>query len=127
MKKSEPKFIINKEKRTIVCILNPESTMYKRIKKYTSSNSLLTLLPSKYYEFEPVFKGIAKCAPEDEWDEAYGKRLAEYRAYCKKRRYINETLQNFINKVRKSADDIEKYGMFKKAKYPEPPRGKNEN
>ena len=47
-----------------------------RFKKYD------ILIPDSYalYDYHVTFKGIAKCAPEDTFDENYGKRLAEYRA-----------------------------------------------
>ena len=65
-------FVVNKEKRTIVCIITTEGDVLKRLGKYGIETG------DDYWRYGDNrlirrYKGIAKCAPEDEWDEAYGK------------------------------------------------------
>lgn len=109
------KYIVNKEKRTVVCIITTYEDRINRLYKYGLENYDVF----KMFGGVKVYKGIAKCAPEDEWDETYGKRLAEYRA-CKAREVdVNNALKDYIKKIRKRLDNLEKYGMLKPQKRPE--------
>ena len=63
--------------------------------------------------------GIAVCSPEDEWDEEYGKQLAEYRAACLRRNDINEKINNFIYRMTVRLDNLEDYGKLRRPKHPD--------
>jgi hypothetical protein len=52
----ETKYVVNAEKRTIVCLLTDT-------------------------DWDKTFTGIAKCNPDDVFDETVGKRVANYRAH----------------------------------------------
>ena len=102
-------FYINKEKRTVVCVITAFDDVPRRLEKYG-------LADDKYDEDEPdmrVYKGIAKCALEDEWDENYGKRLAEYRAARARQVDVNNELKDYIRGISKCIDDLYDYGLMK--------------
>lgn len=111
----EKEFKINKEKRTVVCIIRTEDDIYNIIRKYYHDGDLETVL----IPFESkIYKGIAKCSPEDEWNETYGKRLAEYRAMRKRQVYVNNELKRFYRKKMISLTKLISHGFLKTPKKP---------
>ena len=108
-------FRVNKEKRTVVCIITTFDDVARRLEKYG-------LADDRYNEDESdmrVYKGIAKCAPEDEWDEAYGRRLAEYRAARARQVDVNNELKAYIHGISKCIDNLYDYGLMKNPHRPE--------
>ena len=109
------KFEINKEKRTIVCIITTINDFPLRLEKYG-------LADDDYNENDfdvRVYRGVAKCSPEDDWDEAYGKHLAEYRAACARQSDINHDIKKYIHGISKCIDNLYDYGMLKDPRFPE--------
>lgn len=111
-------YIVNKEKRTVVCIIETRDDVFKRISKYGLLEGW-----AWYEKFggDRVYKGVAKCAPEDEWDETYGKRLAEYRASKAREKDVNRCIKEYSDKVMKNIVNLNKYGRIKTPRYPEHP------
>lgn len=74
-----PKFTykINKEKRTVVAY-GKFCPKYLIGCEFINSINRDVYFPSHYSE--KVVKGIAKCHPNDEWNEKEGKRIARERA-----------------------------------------------
>ncbi len=105
-------FKINEEKRTIVCILTTVDDFSFRAAKYG-------LFSEADWFTKKIYIGKAKCAPEDKWDESYGKKLAEYRASEKRKKYINRKIKEFVKDFSRKMENFEKYGMIKDSKYPE--------
>jgi len=66
-----------------------------------------------------TYKGIAKCAPGDVWDETYGKRLAEYRAARARQADVNTELKAYINNISKCIDNLYDHGLMKNPRKPE--------
>lgn len=99
---------INEKKRTIVCIITAINDVPLRLSKYG--------LWSSDEDEEPdirVYKGVAKCAPEDKWDPLYGRRLAEYRASRARQVDVNNELTYYINTLSKRIDNLYDYGLMK--------------
>ncbi len=73
------KYYINEEKRTVVCIINSRpydalDFVYKSGLNFNArEENRIRLLPTR-------FVGVAKCAPEDTYDEHIGKLIAFDRA-----------------------------------------------
>ncbi len=108
-------FKINKEKRTIACILTTHEDFLTRVNKY----GLYLGWEDEYHPFDNrIYKGIAKCSPNDEWNETYGKHLAEYRAERMRQVDINNQIKNYINKTAKKLDNLYDYGMLKEPHKP---------
>lgn len=104
-------YYVNKSKRTVVCVMDTFNDVHDKIEKY----GLIT--PSKYFFEKKVFRGVAKCAPEDDWDETIGRRLAEQRAAAKRQNYVNGELNKFIDRTVAHLNDLIEHGLLK---YPNP-------
>ena len=104
-------YIINKEKRTVVCKITTINDIEDRLFKFGLGD----------YWGSPVsrvYTGIAKCSPQDEWDEITGKRLAEYRAARKRQIDVNNTLKREIKRILKAAEALSTHGMLKEPNKP---------
>ena len=108
-------FIVNEEKRTVVCIITTVDDMADRLAKYG-------LADDQYDDIEDIriYKGIAKCCPQDTWDESYGKKLAEWRAARKRQVDINNEIYDYIDSMTERLETLELYGRLKD---PTPPKG----
>lgn len=105
-------FVVNKEKRTIVCIITTEGDVLKRLEKYGVE------MVDDYWRYGDKkmirrYKGVAKCAPEDEWDETYGKRLAEYRAAKARQIDVNRDLNDAVDHLKLGIAKLTTYGYLK--------------
>lgn len=109
IEKVTTEYKVNKEKGTVVCILTVINDIPLRLAKYG-------LADEDYDDIDfdiRIYKGIAKCAPEDHWDEIYGKRLAEYRASRARQIDVNNELKSYIRGVSKCIDNLYDYGLMK--------------
>lgn len=108
-------FIVNEEKRTVVCIITTVDDMADRLAKYG-------LADDQYDDIEDIriYKGIAKCCPQDTWDESFGKKLAEWRAARKREVDINNEIYDYIDSMTERLETLELYGRLKE---PTPPKG----
>ena len=123
MTEIETEFKVNKEKRTVVCIITTKEDFLKKIVKY-GFMSFLDRLPLEWNDFRDEdldvrkYVGIAKCNPEDEWDENYGRQLAEYRAMKQRKNVLNQEIENFIRKTFGNIDNLREFGKLKEPKKP---------
>lgn len=100
---------VNEEKRTVVCIIKTTNDIDSKLAKYD-------LFANEDFLFDPdirIYKGIARCAPDDTWDEEYGKRLAEYRASRARQVDVNNELKNYIKTISKRIDNLYDHGLLK--------------
>ena len=100
---------VNEKKRTVVCIMTVINDVPLRLAKYG-------LADENYDDIDfdiRTYKGVAKCAPGDAWDETYGKRLAEYRAARARQVDVNTKLKNYIKGLSKRVDNLYDYGLMK--------------
>ena len=86
IKMSEPQFIINSKNGTVVCIINTRTTVCNLLKSIDiyRYRSRIIKFNRDLFEYNK-FSAVAKLNEEDEWDEAYGKRIAESK--CKRKIY----------------------------------------
>lgn len=105
---------VNKEKRTIVCIIKTWDEVFSRLLKYGFKNY-------DYINKSCKYVGVAKCAAEDEWDEEFGRRLAEYRAMVARQKDVNREIKNFIRKTALNIDNLYNYGLIKDPHNPADP------
>ena len=108
---------VNEEKRTVVCIITATDDIPKRLRKYGLADEKYDYITSD----TRFYKGIAKCAPGDTWDETYGKRLAEYRAARARQIDVNNELKAYIKGISKCIDNLYDYGLMR---YPHKPEEK---
>ena len=105
---------VNEEKRTVVCIIKTTNDISSRLVKYDLSTNEIFL-----FDPDRIYKGIARCAPDDTWDEEYGKRLAEYRASRARQVDVNNELKNYIKTISKRIDNLYDHGLMKNPHKPE--------
>lgn len=96
------KFIVNKEKRRVVCILEYSNDLF--IDFILSNCELGKQLWPSYKVFSPLimpnrFIGIATCSENDEWDEEIGKRIAFSRMKDKVNRSFFKRAKTYIQLV----------------------------
>ena len=108
-------YSVNKEKRTVVAFIKfgrDEKTFKDSRWIFDRIYDALMALQHKNYEeklnktfyklynkmiFPPVMSAKAKCSPEDEWDEEYGKYLARQRLMEKIRNYRSNSYKVIVD------------------------------
>ena len=109
MRKSDYEtYYIDEEKRTVVCVLELDRvSLLTRIQKYN-----IPLYSFRTPAGKVIFKGIAKCAPEDKFDVIKGKDLAFNRAIRKHNKYCNRFFENHIQDMERRLNNMKQYGMY---------------
>ena len=111
--KINTKYYVNEEKKVVVCVLIVTDEILNKLHKYG--------LAEEYFPYESdvrKYTGVARCAPEDEFDVEYGKRLAEYRASYKRWKDVNRELLDYATEVNAKIKNLEDYGLLR---MPTPP------
>lgn len=114
---------VNRDKGTVTCIITTTEDFMNKIIKYGFSD-VFDRFGFTYDNWNDdsfdvrKYVGVAKCSPEDEWDEEYGKQLAEYRAMKKRRADINNDLKTFVRRTYKNLDNLMDHGMLKEIHKP---------
>ena len=107
-KKNDVEYKVYPENGVVICrLLNCKDVPYSRIIKYMQQ---WPMNDSKY-ETDNVFIGIAKCSPEDTFDEQYGKKLALERAKEKRRKAFNDMVRLYVNDTMRGLNDLIQYGI----------------
>ena len=101
-------FKVNEDKRTVVCIITTIDDILEKLAKYGLADE-----DREYGIDVRRYVGVARCAPEDKWDEMYGRRLAEYRASIARRADVNNEIMNFVKGIKQCANNLCKYGLLK--------------
>jgi len=106
--KSDIVFHVNTEKRTVVCrLLHCKQIPFERINKKTGIQKFF-VLSELVPDIQDTFIGVAHCAPEDQFDEEYGKKLALLRARKQRAHAVNIALREFVKTLDEMSDYIEK-------------------
>jgi hypothetical protein len=109
-------YIIDKDKRTIVAILNVSATKIatevRNIITKRSSNyfTVIGVIPSNKLLLSGKYVGKAKAHPDDKWDENKGKEIALLRAqkaYMTERAKIMRGLEDVFDDIE---DNVKKAG-----------------
>ena len=115
-------YIVNKEKRTVVAMIKFDKgtpsfknsddifdDLWSAFKRFKSSDSLwgndYSVKAKKMY-FPKYMTAKAKCSPEDEWNEEYGKQLAYERLVKKIRNYRSQAYHIVADVVEEIKDFI---------------------
>ena len=106
VKPSDCRFIVNEEKKTVVCIYEG---CQRTFIDFMSNNC--KLVPIVYYPYTPSellynkmvmpnrFTGVAVCGPDDEWNEKTGRLIAFSRMKDKLNRSFFKRANTFFNTV----------------------------
>lgn len=112
IKRTDCKFYVNEKKRTVVCVI--PNTVHL-LQDFLDDNdwSICSRLAWRELELPASFTGIARCAPDDEWDEERGKTLAYtkardhlYRCFFKRANYAVELYDDNINTMIMKLNDM---------------------
>ena len=82
IKAKDCKFIVNKEKRKVVCIIPKTKYKFLNFLTYNEKHIVLDFCYNEYTLPNQIV-GIATCSLDDEWDEELGRRIAFQRAKYK--------------------------------------------
>ena len=111
IRKSDCKFYVDKEKRTIVCVIPNTRVIFSNFVTdnfdykdfevciYGDTYPEIMYMPNSFY-------GKAVCSEEDEWNEETGRNLAYYRARTKLYRSFFRQAQLYLNKIDHALDDM---------------------
>ncbi len=99
------KFIVNKDKRKVVCVLEDTE---KNLRDFLRDEAALKDLHNPFWWFDVTalpnrFVGIATCSPEDEWNEELGKQIAFARV---KRSYYKSYFKHANDYVVRLDDEL---------------------
>ena len=124
IKNFETKFKVDKENRTVTCIMTTKEDFLSRIIRYGFAEEFgrlpLDLNDLREDDLDVrKYVGVAKCNPADEWDEEYGKQLAEYRAACKRKSDINQRIEDFCYRMNTRIDNLWWFGRLRQPKHPD--------
>lgn len=118
IKQADCKFIVKPEERMVICVIdnNVSDMLLDFIQDEASFNDIEIY---SFYDFDKKlrmphsFMGKAICAPEDEWDEALGRKIAYSRAKNKLYTSFFKRANLFIQTIDKRLGDmIEKFNDF---------------
>lgn len=106
------KYFINKDKRTIVCVINDTTDAFiDYAEKHFILNANCDEYSSIYHksmldslEMPNRFVGIAVCSPDDEWDEELGKLIAYNRAADKLNNSFFKRANTYVHLIDKYAN-----------------------
>lgn len=88
--KKNCRFYVDEAARVVVCVIpDTRPTFINFLEENLYQNEIRLPLPNyRDYDFPSSISAKAKCAPEDEWDEEFGRELAYRRAKEKYYRYF---------------------------------------
>ena len=114
IKGKDIEYMIYPEERRVVCrLLDCSRTAFKRILKYTNADYVIGP-----YRVDDTFVGIAKCAPEDEFDVEIGMELSLAKAKRKRCKAVNNMLIKYIEDVQCGLDRLAAYGIHSMPELP---------
>lgn len=106
---NDVEFKVFADKGVIVCrLLDCEEIAISRIFKYVKISCIFNY---DKYLINDVYTGVAKCSPEDTFNEEYGKKLALSRAKKKRGKAINKALKKFYIDMRRDLLNLKSHGI----------------
>lgn len=102
--KKNCRFYVDEVARVVVCVIpDTRFTFVHFIEKNKNAYQIDLPFPYPYdeYYFPSSISAKAKCAPEDEWDEEYGRELAYQRAKEKYYRYFFNLTDKYFAYIEK--------------------------
>lgn len=99
----EPHYYIDEVKRTVVCTITIRPSAMVDVLDYLEINS-----------YKTTVRGIAKCAPEDEFNMTTGMRIAESKAKAKAFKKMAKLLQIVYTELEAQVDKLKDMYDFNK-------------
>lgn len=103
--KKNCRFYVDEAARVVVCVIpDTRPTFINFLEENLYQNEIMLPLPNyRDYDFPSSISAKAKCAPEDEWDEEFGRELAYQRAKEKYYRYFFNYADKYFAYIEKQA------------------------
>ena len=107
--KNDCKFYVNKDKNTVTCVLTKfEDGTLVRDAAYCFLRGMnyqnIAVYPDTYeYDIKDAYVGIAKCSPEDEWNETIGRKIAFKKAKIAFYRDFSKAVCKYIANIDKAS------------------------
>lgn len=101
--KKNCRFYVDEAARVVVCVIpDTRSTFISFLEENLYQNEIMLPLPNyRDYDFPSSISAKAKCAPEDKWDEEFGRELAYQRAREKYYRYFFNLADKYFAYIEK--------------------------
>lgn len=106
IKRSDCKFYINEDKRTIVCVISDTKYLLDEFIKANNEFMYDNYISWETLEMPNSFSGKAVCSDEDEWDEELGKTIAYARARRKMYNSFFRRANTYVNIFDKQINDM---------------------
>ena len=106
IKASDCKFYVNKENRTVTCVIEDTKHLLEEFLNYNLWVTPKVADKMKYLYLPNKFVGIARCMPEDEWDEEFGRKLAYTKARKKLHTVFFKKANDYVNEVDNNINEI---------------------
>lgn len=96
--------VIKDQGKIIACLTGCQWDAYNVIRKRLPD--CIAVCP-EMVAIKPMYKAVAKCHPDDSFDEDYGVKLARDRVIAKYNKDMQKVLSNFVIEVGDAVDCIE--------------------
>lgn len=109
LNKNRVKFYVDEEKRVVVAVLQgAENDFRDAARKIFHKNAMgdMAFLGANSYLNSDVFRGKARCHPDDEWDVEAGKTLAFNRLRDKYARAWDKEVEYLLDKLSDIAAEL---------------------
>ncbi len=121
IKEADCKFYINREKRTVICVIPKTALLLEDFIENNFNFSDINIIDAitfskngeKAMRMPSYFMGKAKCSNEDEWDEELGKLIAFSRAKDKCYKSFFRRANNLVQAIdARLTNMIETFNLF---------------
>ena len=108
MKNCQVKYIVKEPERMVVCVIYDTKDYLSRYMWGHDEFDDLYYLDKvdRIYKMPDSFSGVARCSPDDEWDEALGKKIAYNRAKQKLDESFFKRANAYVNYLDRRFDRI---------------------
>ena len=92
--------------KVVVCKLH--NCKYLPMERITKNVPFVTAYKSlKEFDIDSTYTGVAKCAPEDEFDLEFGKELALRRARIKRNKAVKQAINLYLKRMKHMLQELE--------------------
>ena len=106
IKVTDCKFYVNEKNRTVTCVIEDTKHLLEKFVNYNLWVTPKVADKAKCLYLPNKFVGIARCAPEDTWDEDFGRRLAYTKAREKLHTVFFKRANDYVNEVDNNLNEI---------------------
>ena len=113
IREQDCRFIVKRDEKVVVCILPKTKFLFIDFINLNLPNFITDEIYEKRLELKNYYVGVAKCSPEDEFNEEIGRRVAFAKlkeklraAFYRRADYYIQTYDNFMEKQVQNIDEL---------------------